>query len=106
MLKGVYEFLKLGYDTVPDMRMSFTAQEALWNSSSEISWRKTYSERERLEVQVTHWDEAIAKAKPEDLEELGVLIMAMLKGKEATGEWLGHTHFIRYGLEEAKNGSI
>ncbi|CAI7636697.1 unnamed protein product [Penicillium palitans] len=88
MLKGVYEFLKLGYDTVPDLRMSFTAQAALWNSLSEISWRKAYSERERPEVRVTHWDEGIAKAKPDDLEELGVLIMAM------------------YGLEEAKNGSI
>lgn len=106
MLKGVYEFLKLGYDTVPDLRMSFTAQAALWNSQSEISWRKAYSERERLEVRVTHWDEAIAKAKPGDLEELGVLIMAMLKGIEATGEWLGHTHFIRYGLEGAGNSSI
>ncbi|KAJ5415186.1 transcription factor gsfR2 [Penicillium sp. CMV-2018d] len=106
MLKGVYQFLKLGCDTVPDMQMSFTAQVALWNSLSEISWRKAYSERERLEVWVTHWDEAIAKAKPGDLEELGVLIMAMLKGLEATGEWLGHTHFIRYGLEGARNGSI
>ncbi|CAG8908675.1 unnamed protein product [Penicillium egyptiacum] len=99
MLKGVYNFLKLGYDTVPDMRMSFTAQAALWNSQSEISWRRAYSERERLEVRVTHWDEAIAKAKPGDLEELGVLIMVMLKGIEAAGEWLGHSQNIRYGLE-------
>ena len=106
MLKGVYDFLKLGYDTVPDLRMSFTAQTALWNSQSEISWRKAQSERERLEVRVTHWDEAIAKAKPGDLEELGVLIMAMLKGIEATGEWLGHSHIIKYGLEGAEYGSL
>jgi hypothetical protein len=99
MLKGVYSFLKLGYDTVPDMRMSFTAQAALWNSQSEISWRRAYYERERLEVRVTHWDEAIAKARPDDLEELGVLIMVMLKGIETAGEWLGHSQNIRYGLE-------
>jgi hypothetical protein len=106
MLKGVYNFLKLGYDTVPDLRASFTAQAALWNSQSEISWRRAHSERERLEVRVTHWDEAIAKARPDDLEELGVLIMAMLKGIEATREWLGHSHIIRYGLEGAEYSSI
>jgi hypothetical protein len=106
MLKGVYKFLKLGYDTVPDLQMSFTAQAALWNSQSEISWRRAHSERERLEVRVTHWDEAIAKAKPGDLEELGVLIMTMLKGIEATGKWLGHRHIIRYGLEGAEYGLV
>lgn len=106
MLNGVYDFLKLGYDAVPDLRMSFTAQAALWNSQSEISWRRAHSERERLEVQVTHWDMMIAKARPGDLEELGVLIMAMLKGIEATGKWLGHGHIIRYGLEGAEYGSV
>ncbi|KAL3478295.1 hypothetical protein BJX99DRAFT_224605 [Aspergillus californicus] len=102
MLKGVYSFLKLGRDTVPDLRMSFTAQAALWNSQSEISWRRAQSEREWLEVWVTHWDEAVVKAKPGDLEELGILIMVMLKGIEATGKWLGHSHNIRYGLEGAE----
>nr|D7PI10.1 RecName: Full=Transcription factor gsfR2; AltName: Full=Griseofulvin synthesis protein R2A [Penicillium aethiopicum]ADI24952.1 GsfR2 [Penicillium aethiopicum] len=106
MLKGVYSFVKLGYDTVPDMRMSFTAQAVLWNSQSEISWRRAYKEKERLEIQVTHWDETIAKAKANDLEELGVLIMVMLKGTGATGEWLGHSQNIRYGLEEAYYGSV
>lgn len=106
MLKGVYSYLKLGYDTAPDLRMSFTAQAALWNSQSEISWQRARGERDWLEVRVTHWDEAIAKAKPDDLEELGVLIMVMLKGREATGKWLGHTHNLRYGLEGAERGSV
>lgn len=102
MLKGVYGFLKLGCDTPPDdLQMSFTAQAALWNSQLEISWRRAYSERDPLEVQVTYWDEAMAKAKPDDLEELGVLIMTMLKGTEATRKWVGHSHAIRYGLEAA-----
>lgn len=102
MLKGVYDFLKLGCDTVPDhSQVSFTAQAALWNSQLEISWRRAYSERDSLEVQVTYWDEAIARAKPDDLEELGVLIMTMLKGIEATRRWVGHSHAIRYGLEAA-----
>lgn len=106
MLKGVYDFLKLGYDTVPDLQMSFTAQATLWNSQSEISWLRAHSEGERLEVRVTHWDEAIAKAKPGDLEEFGVLIMAMLKGMEATRKWLGHSYAVRYGLEAAEYRSV
>jgi hypothetical protein len=106
MLKGVYSYLKLGRDTVPDLRVSFTAQAALWNSQSEISWQRAQGEKEWLEVRVTHWDEAIAKAKPDDLEELGVLVMVMLKGTEAAGKWLGYTHNLRYGLEGAEHGSI
>lgn len=76
------------------------------NSQSEISWLRAYSEGERLEVRVTHWDEAIAKAKPGDLEEFGVLIMAMLKGMEATRKWLGHSYAVRYGLEAAEYRSV
>ncbi|KAJ5615192.1 transcription factor gsfR2 [Penicillium hordei] len=106
MLKGVYSFLKLGRDTVPDLRMSFTAQTALWNSQSEISWQRAQNEREWLELWVTHWDEAVGKAKPGDLEELGILIMVMLKGIVATGKWLGHSHNIRYGLEGPESDSI
>jgi hypothetical protein len=106
MLKGVYDFLRLGYDTVPDFNMSFTAQAALWNSQSEINWWRAHSEREQIEVPVTHWDEAIAKAKPNDLEELGVLIMVMLKGIDATRKWLGQSHDIRYGLEAAEYRSV
>ncbi|GKZ65178.1 transcription factor gsfR2 [Aspergillus niger] len=99
MLKGIYGFLKVGHDTVPDLRVSFTAQAALWNSQSQTSWQRARSENERLEVWVTHWDEAMAKAKPSDLEELGILIMAMLKGIDATRKWLGYSHTTQYGLE-------
>lgn len=102
MLKGIYNFLKLGYDTEQDLRISFTAQAALWNSQSEFNWRKSQSEREPLEVWVPYWDETIAKAKPGDFEELGVLTMAMLKGIEATREWLGHSYAVRHGLAEVE----
>jgi hypothetical protein len=106
MLKGVYDFLKLGYDNAPNLQMSFTAQSALWNAQSEIGWRRAHSEREQLEVQVTYWDEVIAKAKPSDLEELGVLIMVMLWGIDATKKWLGQSNISRYGLEGTDYGSL
>ncbi|APA12007.1 hypothetical protein SS1G_05579 [Sclerotinia sclerotiorum 1980 UF-70] len=101
MLKGVYSFLKLGYDSPTDLHICFTAQAALWNAQSAIGWRRAQEETERLEIWVTRWDEAIAKAKPMDLEELGVLIMTMLWGPEATRTWLGEDVTLKYGLEMA-----
>lgn len=38
MLKGVYNFLKLGYDENPNQELSFTAQVALWDAQSEFAW--------------------------------------------------------------------
>ncbi|KAH7344290.1 hypothetical protein BKA66DRAFT_478959 [Pyrenochaeta sp. MPI-SDFR-AT-0127] len=99
MLDGTYSFLKVGHDTVPDYRLSFSAQTALWNTQSEVGWRRAYAEKEHLEIIVTRWDEVIAKAKPDDMEELGVLVMAMLWGIEATEDWLGQRYACRYGLE-------
>jgi hypothetical protein len=101
MLKGVYSFLKLGYDSPTDLRVCFTAQAALWDAQSAIGWGRALEDTERLEIWVTRWDEAIAKAKPMDLEELGVLIMTMLWGPEATRTWLGEDVAVKYGLETA-----
>ncbi|KAH6719549.1 hypothetical protein BKA61DRAFT_630122 [Leptodontidium sp. MPI-SDFR-AT-0119] len=70
MLKGVYSFLKLGYDSPTDLRVCFTAQAALWDAQSSIGWCGAQEETERLELWVTRWDEAIAKTILKDLEEL------------------------------------
>lgn len=101
MVKGVYGFLKTGFDRSPSLRMSFTAQAALWGAQSEYGWRTAYygGERERLEVRMMHWDEDMAKATPGDLEELGVLIMSMFRGLEVAEDWLGRAYLLRYGLE-------
>ncbi|KAF2794219.1 hypothetical protein K505DRAFT_324909 [Melanomma pulvis-pyrius CBS 109.77] len=99
MLKGVYSFLKLGYDSPTELRVYFTAQAALWGAQSDVGWRRAQEERERLEIRVTHWEEAMAKAKPIDLEELGVLIMTMLWGLQTTRTWLGREFTVKYGLE-------
>jgi len=48
----------------------------------------------------------MGRARPEDLEELGVLLMAMLKGVDATREWLGEGFAARYGVEGVGLGLI
>ncbi|KAI8931827.1 hypothetical protein NX059_011464 [Plenodomus lindquistii] len=99
MLNGVYASLRFGCERDEVMRFTFTAQAALWNTNSEVGWRRACSEKEHLETHITDWDEVMAKAKPEDLEEMGVLVMAMLRGTESTETWLGRKYASRYGFE-------
>ena len=77
MLKGVYDFLKTGVDTGQGFQVSFTAQVALWHARSETDWCSVPVEKEHFEIQVAHWDAAIIFAAPDDMEELGVLVMAI-----------------------------
>jgi hypothetical protein len=99
MLNGVYRFLALHYDCPAEVGVFFTAQTALWGAQSESGWRRAQEEKDRLEVRVTNREELMAKTKPSDLEELGVLIVAMMWGLEATQEWLGRDASEKYGLE-------
>lgn len=103
IIKGVYEFLKFGYDKVSGKmyRLCFTAQTALWDAQSEHGWRTAYRERERLEVRMGTWDEDMVKATPDDLDEMGVIVMATYWGMERTEEWLGKSQVAKYGLEES-----
>ncbi|KAF7675972.1 hypothetical protein GT037_005477 [Alternaria burnsii] len=102
VLSGIYNFLKLGYDgPTPDLRVSFTAQTALWGAQSESGWRWAREDAnvENLEIWVERWDEAIMKARPEDLEDMGVCIMVMLWGVEGARGWLGREFVARFGLD-------
>ncbi|KAF2415487.1 hypothetical protein EJ08DRAFT_691005 [Tothia fuscella] len=101
MLKGVYNFLKLGHDSPTELRVRFTAQVALWTAQSEVCWRRTLEEKGRFEVWVTQWDEEMTEARPDDLDELGIMIMTMLWGPVATRKWLGQELTTRYGLDMA-----
>lgn len=101
MLSGIYNFLKTGFDKPVDVRVYFTAQAALWDAQSDVSWSIAYAEKERLEMKVTQWEEEVTKAKPADLEELAVLIMAMLWGLHSTQMWLGRELFGSYSSEIA-----
>ncbi|RYN88349.1 hypothetical protein AA0119_g11912 [Alternaria tenuissima] len=102
VLSGIYNFLKLGYDgPTPDLHVSFTAQTALWGAQSESGWRWAREDAnvENLEIWVERWDEAIMKARPEDLEDMGVYIMVMLWGVEGARVWLGREFVARFGLD-------
>lgn len=100
MLSGVYSFLKFGSDNVPCKvnDFSFTAQAALWNAPSEYRWKEGWKETKHFSITVGEWDVVMGGAVPNDLDELGVMVMASLKGTEITRQWLGGEHLERWGL--------
>jgi hypothetical protein len=99
LLRGVYNYLKTGTDIPTVVGVYFTAQSRLWNAQSEASWTRAVCSSLELQVFVSVWDSVISLAAPDDLEELGVLVMSMLWGLPATRGWLGWQQCGRYGLQ-------
>ena len=101
MLQGIYSFLKFGWDNVsPKVAMlSFTAQAALWNAPSEFHWRDSSKDKNAFPITICQWDTAMEGVKPTDLESLGIMMMALIKGMDITCEWLGRDSLAPWGLE-------
>ncbi|TAQ86116.1 hypothetical protein B7494_g5558 [Chlorociboria aeruginascens] len=101
MLQGVYSFLKFGYDNVSGRvnRLSFTGQAAIWDAPSEYHWREAFKAKNAFQVTISQWDIVMEGVKPEDLEELGMMVLASHKGMDITCEWLGRENLPRWGLE-------
>jgi Fungal Zn(2)-Cys(6) binuclear cluster domain len=101
LLQGVYSFLKFGYDTVSGKvaSLSFTAQQALWNGTSEFRWKEALARKNKFQVTIYQWDTAMEGSTPNDIEELGIIVMSCLKGVELTRDWLGKDNLQRWGLE-------
>ncbi|KAJ2975307.1 hypothetical protein NQ176_g5590 [Zarea fungicola] len=101
LLQGIYSFLKFGWDDVADdiSRLSFTAQAALWNASSEMHWKESIRSFKPFQVTISRWDSHLEGAGVADLEEMGILMMALLKGTSVTSEWLGKDRVALWGLQ-------
>ena len=54
LLKGIYDYLKLGYDSPVDLRVYFTAQQALGNAQSHVGWWRAWEQEPALEIAVQH----------------------------------------------------
>jgi hypothetical protein len=107
MLKGVYSFLKVGSDDVSGKvdKLSFTAQTALWSAPSEYHWKEVSKDKNHFRVTLGNWTATMVGAKPADLDELGIMILAVYKGIDITCEWLGRENLARWGLELGTPGT-
>ena len=64
------------------------ANEVYRNAKNEYEWKIAYKEKPHCRVIIGQYDFLLDRAKPEDLDELGVTILIIFKGMEAF-EWLG-----------------
>jgi len=100
-LQGLYSFLKNGWDNSHHefQNLSFYAQTELWLAPSDYAWRSAMRERRKLPVCFSTWDVDIIDAAPSDMEDLGIMMMALIKGVDQCSHWIGHQNFERFGLE-------
>ncbi|KAJ5812343.1 hypothetical protein N7474_008644 [Penicillium riverlandense] len=99
-VQGLYSFLKNGWqEEYREFRkLSFHAQEALWVAPSEYYWQSALKEHSSLPVQFHSWDVDIGDAKPSDMDDLGMLVMVLMKGVDYSSQWVGPENLEKFGL--------
>lgn len=99
-VQGLYCFLKNRWDDSHHEinRLSFYAQKALWDAPSEYYWRSAAKECNALPVCFSSWDADMMHAKPSDMEDLSITMMALIKGVDECSQWVGTKNLEKFGL--------
>ncbi|GKU23063.1 unnamed protein product [Fusarium langsethiae] len=89
LLHGIYTFIRLGWYQ-PSARMakqSFTGQVAIWEAKSPEDWLQATQQKHWVELNMSSFHDGIEAASPEDLDELGIIILASYNGVDVLEEW-------------------
>ncbi|KAJ5772540.1 hypothetical protein N7520_003069 [Penicillium odoratum] len=99
-LQGLYCFLKNGWDESHHEfnSLSFYAQKALWSATSEFQWKLSLKEYLALPIRFNQWDADISNVTPMDIDELGMIMMALVKGVDYCSQWAGVSFVETFGL--------
>jgi hypothetical protein len=99
-LQGLYSFLKNGWqgEYHEFRKLSFYAQKALWIAPSEYYWQSALKEYSALPIQFHSWDLDTSDAKPSDMDDLGMLVMVLMKGVDYCSQWAGPENLEKFGL--------
>ena len=99
-LQALFSFLKNGWQREYGefRKLSFFAQKALWAAPSEYYWQSALKEHPALPIQFRSWDLDVADAKPLDMDDLGMLVMVLMKGADYSSHWVGPENLERFGL--------
>lgn len=91
LLDGTYTFLKTGWyqPSARLTRMSFAGHAATWEARSPAEWRGTIGENPWIELRLSNFLEDINVVFPDDLDELGVIILVSYEGIDKVREWVG-----------------
>ncbi|CAJ0552426.1 Ff.00g064050.m01.CDS01 [Fusarium sp. VM40] len=91
LLHGIYTFLRFGWYQ-PSARMaklSFTGQVDIWEARSPTEWLQATEQKPWVELDMSSFHDGIKAVSPEDLDELGIIILASYDGVDALEEWVG-----------------
>lgn len=90
MVQSMFSIQKQGWcmlvDVVQDM--SFTAQRSLWDAPTGQHWQIVLAEKSRFYVHRMDLEEVLSSATPDDMDDLGLLMLVTYKGIEGVNEWI------------------
>jgi hypothetical protein len=97
MLKGTYSLVKYGHCTMGAAitALSFTAQRALWAASSTFEWSSAVRDTPSLWIQNMSFNPVLEIGKSWDLDDFGIVMMVMYKGRSRTDEFLSGSNLDR-----------
>ena len=98
-IEELFLFLKQGWDDGVDFqRISFFAQQSLWKAQTFYQWRQAYRTKLPLPVRFDDWSHDIAAASPDDMDELGMTMMTLVKGVDYCRSWVGDENLEKFDL--------
>lgn len=102
-LQGLYCFLKNGWDDSHHEfdQLSFYGQRALWLATSKFHWQAAIDNKNALPVRFSSWDTDVTNASHDDFDDLGVIMMALIKGVDHCCQWVGIQSLESFGLQQA-----
>ncbi|KAH7463346.1 hypothetical protein FOMA001_g18036 [Fusarium oxysporum f. sp. matthiolae] len=91
LLDGIYTFLRFGWYQ-PSARMAklgFTGQVVIWEARSPAEWHQARGQKPCVELTISSFHDGIKAAFPDDLDELGIIILVSYDGVDVLEEWVG-----------------
>lgn len=91
LLDGIYTFLRFGrYQPSARMaKLEFTGQVAIWEARSPAEWHQIRGQKPWVEIKILNFHDGIKAAFPDDLDELGIIILVSYDGVDVLEEWVG-----------------
>lgn len=93
MVQAMFAIQKEGFCTLVNAvtELSFTASKKVWDAPSAQHWKKALNESSRYHVPFMDFTEVLAQARPDDVGDLGMLMLVTYKGVERVNEWIMET---------------
>lgn len=110
LLDGIYTFLRFGWYQ-PSAKMAkrgFTGQVAIWEARSAAEWHQARGEKSWVELNISSFHDGIKAAFPDDLDELGIIILVSYDGVDVLEEWVGDDKRLleKWGLAPGMTSSL